>query len=314
MLIFVMQQLELAGSRKWSNYNRALIARGEITFWFSEDQAGQWEASPSHRQGRPQKFADTAIECVLMIRAFFKLPLRATQGFVASLLRLHQLDLPTPHYTTLCRRAGKLSVRIPRLPTSSESIHVVIDSTGLKVYGEGEWKVRQHGWSKRRTWRKLHVALNPFTGEALCAELTENSISDDAMLPGMLEQIPDPIGQVSADGAYDKESCHIAIESREARPAIPPRRNAKIRIHGNRLGREHPRDTNLRLIRRHGRAKWKREMDYHQRSLAETFMRRYKATLGNTLRSRTLPNQRTEASIGVALLNRLNLNPKFRAA
>lgn len=157
----------------------------------------------------------------------------------------------------------------------------------------------------------------PIPEEALCVELTENSVPDAAMPPGPLESIPEAISQVGADGSYDRETCYQAIAASQAEAVIPPRRDAKIRFHGNRRGPEHPRDTNLRLIRRHGRARWKRERDCHLRSLVETFMRRHKGTLGNTLRSRTLPNQRTEAHIGVAILNyailnRLNLNPQFQ--
>ena len=178
--------------------------------------------------------------------------------------QLMQVDLSVPDHTTISRRLKRLEVALPVAPTSGKR-HVVVDSTGVKVYGEGEWKTRQHGISKRRTWRKLHLAVDEATGEILASAVTDNSCHDGEMLGGLLDEITDPISQVDADGAYDTGYCYDFIEARGAVAGIPPQRNAKIWFHGNRKTPRHPRDENLRRIRLVGRAKWKREIGYHRR-------------------------------------------------
>jgi hypothetical protein len=292
--------------RNWAAYNQSLVQRGSITLWISDEVLAAWQ--PANRGPRPRggqkQYSDGAIECLLMVKAVYHLTLRGTEGFAASLSRLLQVQLPTPDYTTLCRRAKTLSVALPT--TAREPIHAVLDSTGLKIYGEGEWKVRQHGYSKRRTWRKLHVSVDEATGEIQAEELTEASTDDAEMAGPLLEQTPAAVEQLSADGAYDKDKVYTAAcEHGVGQVTIPPRRDAHIWQHGNCAAPPHARDENLRRIREIGRAQWKEESGYHRRSLAETTMFRFKTIFGDHLRARELARQKSEARIKCAALNRM---------
>lgn len=234
-----------------------------------------------------------------MLAALFRLSLRSTQGFVQSLLKLLKLPLSCPHYTTLSRRAATLKIALP-VRSTSEPIHVVVDSTGLKVYGEGEWKVRMHGYGCRRTWRKLHVGVNEATGEIVSSELTSSKTHDSEVLSDLLNHIENPLTQVTADGAYDAKTCYQAIEEHSAIPVIPPCKNAQITPKG------HPtRHAHIQRIEKIGRAEWKKETHYHRRSLAETTMSRLKRLLGPQLAFRKFGNQQTEASIKCFILNQM---------
>lgn len=199
---------------------------------------------------------------------------------------------------------GKLEVDIPVIPKEGAR-YVVVDSTGVKVYGEGEWKTRQHGVSKRRTWRKLHLGVDEATGEILVPVVSTNDIHDGTVLGDILEQIEDPIEQVSTDGAYDHQDCYNQIAKREAKPVIFPRKDAIIWQHGNFKPPPHPSDENLHYIRKHGRKQWKRDSNYHRRSLAETTMFRFKTIFGGNLSARNFDNQAVELFIKCAALNRM---------
>jgi hypothetical protein len=233
------------------------------------------------------------------------LTLRATQGLIASVLQLLKVALPVPAYTTLCRRRRQLAVSLPRR-TQSEPLHVVVDATGIKVYGEGEWKVRCHGWSKRRTWRKLHVGVDEANGEIVAAAVTPNDLGDGQLLPELLDQIDADIVQVSGDGAYDTGVCYAAISARQAQAAIPPRRGARIWQHGNSKAPPLARDKNLRYIRRIGCAAWKHKLGYHRRNLAETAVFRIKAIFGDRVRSCSFEAQAAEMLIRCSALNRMS--------
>jgi IS5 family transposase len=291
--------------RNWREYNEALVNRGQLTLWFDEEAVASWEEKErTGRRGAPRVYSDVAILCALTLRAVFRLPLRATEGLVRSVIVLMGLALPTPDYTTLCRRQGALEVVLPRrLPKGS--VHVVVDATGLKVFGEGEWKVRQHGYSRRRTWRKLHLAVDETSHEVLAAAVTTNDVGDNEMLPDLLSAFDGPIGQVSADGVYDTWENYHHIEQLGARAAIPPRRTARIRQHGNSRHPPLPRDEALRAIRRHGRSAWKRAEGYHRRSLAETAIFRIKTLFGGHLSARRFDHQATETFIRCRAMNRM---------
>ena len=293
--------------RNWAEYNASLVERGSITFWISEAVTNAWEAQDNgpRRRGGQKLYSDMAIECMLTTRSVFHLPLRAMEGFVRSLFELMGLNLPVPGYSTVCKRAKHLIVNLPKT-ASAGPIHVVIDSTGLKIFGEGEWKVRKHGYSKRRTWRKLHLSVNGATHEIQAVVLTEAGVDDAEVASDLLDQTSEPIEQLSADGAYDKRKVYSACERRKIpKIAIPPRRDARVWQHGNCAAPPLPRDENLRQIRKMGRKRWKQTSGYHQRSLAETAMFRFKTTFGSHLQSRALPQQATEAAIKCAALNRM---------
>ncbi len=289
--------------RNWSSYNNALVKRGDLTVWFDAAAAATWRHTGKPQHGGQFVYSDLAVETCLTLRTVYHLALRQAQGFVRSLLRMMHVDLPVPDYSTLSRRAAGLDIVLAKASSGGEPRHIVIDSTGLKVYGEGEWKARQHGVSKRRTWRKLHLSVDADTGEITATELTDNKTTDATQVEPLLDETAGPVRAVGGDGAYDQWTVYEAITDIGARPVIPPQRNAKIKRHGNTKGPTLPRDEALRDIRRHGRPKWKRESGYHRRSLAETCMFRFKQVIGRVLRSRSLANQKTEARIGSRVLN-----------
>lgn len=233
----------------------------------------------------------------------FNLTLRQTQGFLMSLAQRLLPGLPVPHYSTLCRRAAGLDVLRPG--RRSGPVHLVVDSTGLKVFGEGEWKVRQHGYSKRRVWCKLHLGVDEATGEVLAHELTESNAHDAPILPELLTQVEGPLEQVSEDMAYDTYNCHRAIHPRQRCHSRHPDPQGGSN-NPPRPGTKDPPPTRGAIVKRItgiGSKAWKAEANYHRRSLADTAMCHVKTLLSPNLRSRTLPNQKTEAAITVNCLN-----------
>ena len=191
------------------------------------------------------------------------------------------------------------------MPRTREPLHLVLDSTGLKIYGEGEWKVRVHGVGKRRTWRKLHLCVNPDNHEIISSIVTTNDVSDSQVAEELVvNEIS--VESVAADGAYDASECYDSIAKISAIPLIPPRRDARLHQHGNCKSPPLPRDENIRAIRRLGRSGWKKASGYHRRSLAETAMFRIKTIFGDRLRSRVFEGQATEALLKCKVLNLMN--------
>jgi hypothetical protein len=291
--------------RNWKQYNKALVQRGSLTLWISNDMLAAWRnQQKSGKPGRSTTYSDTAILCMATLKEVYHLPLRATQGLLLSVIKLLGVNLSVPDYSTLSRRCTTLEVVLPRR-RKDEALHMVVDSTGVKVFGEGEWKVRQHGYRKRRTWRKLHLGADETTGEIVAAVVTTNNVADSQVLEELLEQVDDEIKQVSGDGSYDKRNCYEAIRGRKARAAIPPRRDAKIWRHGNSKQQRLIRDENLRRIRQVGRKRWKQEVGYHRRSLAETQMFRLKTSFGARVSARQFGGQATQMLVRCAALNRM---------
>jgi hypothetical protein len=291
--------------RNWTEYDISLRRRGSLTFWVSDEAIRQWiSEEKTGARGASPRYSDVAIETMAMIKALFHQAGRQTEGLLASIFELMKLKLPVPDHSTLSRRLPHVEVRLP-VRAARAARHLVVDSTGVKVYGEGEWKVRQHGYTRRRTWRKLHLCVDERTKEIIVMGGSTNSVSDGEMLPVMLAQVEGAVAQVSADGIYDQRKVYEAINRRRARAAIPPRRGARIWQHGNRRAESLGRDENLRAIREKGRRQWKVESKYHRRSLAETTVFRYKTIFGEKLQSRTLENQFKEMMIKCAALNRM---------
>jgi hypothetical protein len=222
--------------RNWREYNAALVQRGSLTVWVDESTRAGWlHEERTGRRGASATYSDAAILVALTVKAVYRLPLRAAQGLLSSWFNALKLDLPVPHYSTVCRRQATVEVLMPESaqpesaqpesaqpqsaqpqsaqPQSAqprgEPLHLVVDSTGCKVYGEGEWKVRQHGWNKRRTWRKLHIGVDEHSGEIRAVVLSSN-MGDGELLPKLLAQVEEPLAQVSADGGYDQRSCYQA--------------------------------------------------------------------------------------------------------
>ena len=285
--------------RNWRAYNQALVGRGAITLWIDEAVIAGWRAEG----GRGRRYSDAAILCALSLRAVFKLALRQTQGLLQDLMRQLGLELEVPDYSTFSRRAATLVVPQPAR-RGDGPVHLAVDATGLKVHGEGEWKVRVHGEDGRRVWRKLHLAVDTQTGTLHAHALTGSEVPDAAELEGLLARTEAPLVAVAADKAYDSFDCHAAILAKGARPVIPPRKGAAIRPPTSRKDAPPTRGEAVARIAAIGRNAWKAETGYHRRSLAETAMYRYKTLIGPGLRSRAFDRQKTEAAVAVHCINR----------
>jgi len=210
----------------WKTYNEALKARGSMLIWL--DPTMKWHGQASGKRGRSQTFSDEAIQLCLSIKCLFNLPLRQAMGMTQSLLHLAGLDWPVPDYSTVRRRQKTLQVAIGAVPTTT-GVHLLVDSTGIKMLGEGEWKTKKHGADYRRQWRKVHLGIDAATLEIRTMEVADNSVGDAPVLPALLSQIPadERIASVNGDGAYDTKDCHEAIGSRAAQAIIPTRKNSK---------------------------------------------------------------------------------------
>ena len=283
----------------WPAYNRALKHRGSLTIWFDPDMV--WAAKPTGKRGRQPVYSDASVQTCLTMKVLFGMALRQTTGFVESLLRLTGLDWEVPDFSTLSRRQKTLAVNIPHRG-SQGPLHLLIDSTGIKVEGEGEWNARKHGGAKRRVWRKVHLGIDEETLEIRAVEVTSSDIGDAPMLPELLSQIPadQDIASVTADGAYDTRKCHDAIAERGAHAVIPPRKNAKLwkTVTAGAVARNEA----LRASGYLGRALWRRWSGYHRRSRVETKMHCVKL-LGQRLMARDFDRQVVEFQVGVAVLN-----------
>lgn len=296
--------------RNWPEYNKALIQRGSINIWVEEESIKKWY-STSHTclAGRPATYSDEAILMLLLLREVFKLTLRSLQGFTTSLFTLMGLDLPVPSYTQISRRAQTLHKRIRRLIKGNKKSHIVFDSTGLKVYGEGEWKVKVHGKSKRRTWRKFHIGIDVETQDILCCELTENNKGDAEVAEKMLDRMSGSIKSARGDGAYDGQRFRKKVYEKGGVCIVPPPRDATYK--GALDGWERERDGCLAAIEgfgggEDGRRLWKICSGYHQRSLAETAMFRVKKMFGERLKARCIGTQESEAICKCLAINKMN--------
>jgi IS5 family transposase len=286
----------------WSFYNKSLVNRGNITLYFDESAVEKWYSDSPCQRGGQEIYSDVCIEAIMMLKTVFKLPYRQTEGFVSSLLGLMSLDLYVPSYTQINRRANVLQIAPYKIP-SGEPIHIAIDSTGVKIFGEGEWKVRKHGYSKRRTWRKLHLGVDPASGFIHAYTLTDNKKDDSSQVDPLLNQIETTITEVSADGAYDMDKCWKALAGRKIKGIIPPRENAVYWTDKKGKLLKHRRNDILKQIDKHGMAEWKKRSGYHKRSLSETSMFRYKTIHGPRLYSRKTQTQNTEVALKIKSLN-----------
>jgi hypothetical protein len=245
-----------------------------------------------------------AIRTALTLRAVFRLALRQTEGLIGSILKLLGLDLAVPDHSTLSRRAETLEV--PRPCSSSRgSVHLLVDSTGLRLCGPGEWLVEKHGTQRRRSWRKLHVGVDAETGQILASELTTSDVDDGSQVELLLDQIAAPLASFIGDGTYDQVGIYGTIASRhpEADVIVPPRSTAV----SSEMAVSAPtqRDRHLQSINEHGRIGWQKRSGYSRRALVETAISRFKRVIGDALRSRTDRRRATEISIAVHALNRM---------
>ena len=286
--------------QNWPEYEAGLRRRGSLTLWIEDAVLDRWQSVGPLGQAR---YMDIAIETSLMLRAAFKMALRQTEGLMASVLTLMNLTITAPDHTTVSRRAVGLTVtKSPSVPKGS--LHVLIDSTGLQVFGAGQWLEEKHGAKSRRTWRKLHLAVDADTGMIVAQVLTYQHTDDPSQVGPLLAQVAEKIKKVTADGAYDGAPTYrtIARYGDDIEVVIPPRKTA---VSGTESSSPNQRDRHLEMINTEGRLAWQEATGYGQRARVETTMGRYKSIIGPRLKSRGFAAQETEAVIGVAVLNRM---------
>lgn len=266
----------------------------------------QWNALPSGKPGRQYTYSDSAIQFALTIRNLFQLPLRQTQGFITAMFKLAHLDLDVPDYSTLSRRSADLEVTICRAIRPGESLNILVDSTGIKLCGDGEWVRMKHGVQQHRQWLKLHLAIDANTQQIHAIEVTSCQVSDAEVLDDLLGQVEQPIERVTGDGAYDTKKCLEAIIRCNAQPVIPPRRNARSWPDGPVT---RARNEAIRQCELTSRREWKKATGYHRRSLVEAAMHRLKR-LGQGVTSRRFANQVTDLQLRVNIVNRFLMDAR----
>lgn len=288
----------------WAEYDAALRQRGSLTLWFSEAAIAAWKAEPRTTPGGQPYYSALAIMTALTLRAVFRLALRQTEGLIGSIIGLLGLDLAIPDHSTLSRRAETLQV-LPRPRSGIGPVHLLVDSTGLKLCGPGEWLVEKHGTRTRRSWRKLHIGVDAGTGQIMATELTTNDVDDGSRVGPLLDQVAGPIASFTGDGAYDRDDVYDAVAEHHPEVAVivPPRATAVPSETADTAPTQ--RDRHLKQIAERGRMGWQKNSGYNRRALVEAAIGRYKRVIGDALRSRTHRRQTTEAAVAVNALNRM---------
>jgi len=283
----------------WSDYDRALVQRGDLTMWISSDATDTWKPAPSEKRGGQRKFSDHAIETALALRLVFKLPLRQAEGFLRSVLSLMDLDLEAPDHTTLSRRSRQLEIQLANVPVQ-QPLHLIVDSTGLTVVGEGEWAAAKYGGQGRRGWKKLHLGVDR-SGVIITEILTDANADDARTALGLIDEVDGDMTSLTADAAYDTIAIYEAAGARGAEVIVPPRRSA------TRSRRPSARDRTVMWVKKIGPRQWKKESRYHQQARVENAFFRYKSIIGDRLRARHPESQQTEALIACNILNRMTM-------
>jgi hypothetical protein len=284
----------------WREYNKGLKNRGKITIWIKDEVLRSWSYEGKRERGGKIEYSDLAIEICSSIKILFKLGYRQTEGFIESLFEIMRVDIPVPSYSQINRRVRKLKISFEKFNKEGD-IDIVVDSTGLKVYGEGEWKVRKFGWSKHRTWRKLHLFMDTESQMILEEELTENNVSDDKVAEDFLDKTDLDLNSFRGDGGYDKKGVRKKLTKKKIKEIIPPQSNA---VTSKDPALEN-RNKAIKRIKKVGRKKWKQEVRYHKRSRIEVAMFRYKTIIGNKISSRKFENEKVEVRLGCKILNKM---------
>jgi len=291
--------------KNWAEYDAGLRRRGSLTLWITTEVLDGWRAARRTTPGGQSCYSELAIETGIMLRLVFHLALRQTEGLMASIFCLLNVPLSTPDHSTLSRRARKMKSISNGSSLPDGPLNLLIDSTGLKVFGAGEWLQEKHGAKARRTWKKLHLAVDGDTGMIMASTLTGNDVGDPSQVAPLLDQIEATVASVTADGAYDGMPTYdvVAARDEDIRVIIPPHVTAVLSHQGS----DNPsqRDKHILLIAARGRLGWQKEACYGRRALVETAMGRYKAIIGPRLRARGFSGQQAEAAVGVAILNRM---------
>ncbi len=289
----------------WAAYDASLCQRGSLTVWLTDEAIAAWTAEPRTTRGGQRTYSALAILTALTLRAVFRLALRQTEGLIGSVIGLLGLDLAVPDHSTLSRRAETLKVPRPGARAGAEPLHLLVDSTGLKLCGAGEWLHEKHGTTMRRSWRKLHLGLDASSGQIVASVLTTKDVDDGSQVSPLLDLVGDPVASFTGDGAYDQEGVYASVAERhpEAAIIVPPRANA---VPSNTAATAPTqRDGHLHHIAEHGRVAWQKASGYTKRAKAETSMSRFKQVIGGGLHSHADERQATEVGIAVHVLNRM---------
>ena len=269
-----------------------------MTLWLSGDATDAWRPSPSGRPGGQPRFFDLAIETALTLRLVFRLPLRQTEGFLRSVLSLMGVDLEAPDHTTLSRRSQRLEVWCARLPAHGP-IHLVVDSTGLSIVGEGKWAAAKYGRRGQRGWRKLHLGVDR-SGAIVAHALTDSTVDDATTGISLIEAVGDDIARVTADAAYDTVTFYEAAGCRGATVVVPSDKTARV---SRRRPRSSARDRTITAVKAIGRRRWREVSGYHRQARVENAFFRYKSIIGGAFRARTPGGQKAEAWLACNALN-----------
>ncbi len=283
----------------WASYNKALVDRGSLRLWISPGAIANWNAKPGkrHRGGQP-KYSNLAIETALNLRLVYHLPLRQTEGFVASISKLMGLHLDVPDHSTLSRRGKALKTKL-KANGHIGPIDLIIDSTGLSIFGEGQWAAAKYGKKGFQGWKKLHLGVDG-TGIIVAETLTGPNVDDAKTGVRMIKKARFRVKTVVGDAAYDAREIYEAVEECGARVVVPPIKNARFSRHAPRA-----RNRLVKRIAKVGRQRWKRETRYHRQGRVENTFFRYKSMIGDRLRSRDPDTQNTEVILGCNILNRM---------
>jgi len=289
----------------WAEYDAGLRARGSLTVWFTAEAIEGWRAEARSGRGGQAKYSNLAIATALTLRTVFRLALRQTEGLIGSILQLLGLDLAVPDHSTLSRRAETLEVPPPHNGPGVKSLHLLVDSTGLRLCGPGDWLMEKHGSRRRRSWRKLHLATDADTGRIVASVLTDHAADDGAQVGPLLDQVDASVASVTADGAFDRDDVYAAVAARHPAVSViaPPRSSA---VPSNSAETEPTqRDRHIAAIAEHGRMEWQKQSGYNWRALVEADVARWKRVAGDVLRFQTAGRQATEVAVTTDVLNRM---------
>jgi len=288
----------------WAAYDAALRRRGSLTVWVTDEAIASWRAAPRTTPGGQPHYSALAITTALMLRAVFRLALRQTEGLIGSILHLLGLELPVPDHSTIGRRAR--TIKLPARPRlNGGPLQLLVDSTGLKLSGPGEWLTEKHGTKRRRSWRVLHLGMDAASGRIVAATLTDRSVDDATQVGPLLDQVSSPVASLTGDGAFDRSSVYADMHERhpEAAVIVPPRRDAALSETAEIAPTQ--RDRHIQAIKARGRMAWQKDSGYNVRARVESQIGRWKRVIGDALRFHTDEAQAAEVAITVEVLNRM---------
>ena len=292
----------------WPAYDASLRQRGSLTVWFTDEAIAGWAAEPRTTRGGQPWYSPLAILTALTLRAVFHLAYRQAEGLLGSIVSLLGLSLRVPDHTTLSRRAATLDMPRPgnaNAGADSEPLHLLVDGTGLKLCGKGEWLLEKHGTATRRSWRALHLGVDAGTGRIVASTLTPKGVDDASQAGPLLDQVTGPVASFTGDGAYDQDRVYAGVAERhpEADVVVPPRATAVPSDTAESAPTQ--RDRHLQSIAEHGRMAWQNTSGYNRRARVEATMNRWKQVIGDELRAHRDQRRATEVAVAVHSLNRM---------